>query len=362
MIDFSNEFQKIKKILEDIPKKSKILILSHLDPDGITSAYVFAKILDNYKLKYKKNYSIWLVENSFRQKAQENENTKRNMKKYDAIFTLDFSLNDYSDFNDKITCVIDHHKLKTNANIEINPAFNVTQSELPSASAVVYALYDYLFGEDSVVKKLAFIGAINDLMAFASLPYLKIDVEDSDYFINKQILDIYYSYNTLFYLIEEHMEKEILEYLLKNVKDNLEPLLNIPEDWEKVLLQRMHDERKITRTILKRVVEYPEKKIIMLDVGSEADKYFQKIKVTLNSLKSENVSFIFKKLPNNLGYRVSGRAQKGTDLVQLIQFLKTKIPELQGGGHPPAAGFYFKPQYYDEVKELILENMHKFRE
>lgn len=338
------------------------MIIAHSDADGITSAFVFSRILERLGFEYKKNYRTWLAENAFRNIIKENNSLLENLRKNNYIFFLDYSLEDYSSLSDKYVCTIDHHRTGGKPNILVNPAEQLKPDELPSASALVYALYKHMFDSDEIVKKIAFLGALGDLMVYNSLPYLGTDEKDPDLFVQKLPQSTYYHMMTIFNLknADPKNDSTIYEYLRENIIDSVVPLLVLPEEFMSQIDKIHKKERTAIKKALNKIEKFDDKKIVFLETGRDLFPHYERLKGTLHALFPNYTVFMFGKLENNMGYRASGRSQTKTDLTKLIEYLKTKIPDLQGGGHPFAAGFFFKPKYLNKVKTELLENVDKF--
>jgi len=361
MIDFSKEFAEIKTVLENIKKGEQALIIAHSDADGITSAYVLSRILEKYGLEYRKDYNTWLAENATRSFIKEDEKTRNLINKNQYVFFVDYSLEDYS-FIKGVSCTIDHHKIESKAKIQINPAGQVESLKVPSASALVYALYDYLFGEDELVKKIAFIGALGDLMVFNSLPYLKTNENDEDFFVQRLPQITYYQMSNIFNLknVDKKNDTVIYEYMLESLKGSVMPLLFLPNEFKSKIEKVKKAEVVAIKKALDRVVKYEEQKIVILETNKALEPYFERLKSVMHALFPRYSTFTITKLPNKLGYRFSARSQKNIDLVKFVEYLKTKIPDLRGGGHPFAAGFFCKPKQLKKVKKEIIENANNF--
>jgi len=361
MFELTEKFNAVTNVLKKIPKGKKIIIIAHLDTDGITSAFVFSRILERLGFEYNKEFRTWFVESAFREKLKTNNDCVNNIMRNEYIFFLDFAPASYDLFKDKTVCTIDHHKITGEHTLfEINPSG--TEKTLPSASALVYALYKQMFGDNPVIKKIAFLGALGDLMIYDSLPYLETTTQDSDFFINNLVQGIYYNMLDIFKIMSEDVKHAttIYEYMLSSLTDSIEPVIILPDDWTKIIANNYKGENKALKMILRKIEVIKEKDLVWLETDSKINPYFTNIKTTLNALYPHETLIILKKLPNKIGYNVSCRSQKKIDLVKLIDFLKTQVQDLQGGGHPFAAGFYFKPKYKQKVRKLVLENIEKF--
>lgn len=144
------------KFLEAISDKD-ILIVSHFDTDGITSATILIQTLK----KMDKKFSLKIVKRL-------EEETIFNLPKNKVIVFLDLasgSLNHLSKINLKDIFIIDHHEvfqaIPENINI-LNPQLN--GKEEISSSSLVYLFCKQLNEETKELAKLAVLGMIGDSM------------------------------------------------------------------------------------------------------------------------------------------------------------------------------------------------------
>ncbi len=144
------------KFLEAISDKD-ILIISHFDTDGITSATILVQTLR----KMDKRFSLKIVKRL-------EEETILNLPKDRVVIFLDLasaSLNHLSKINLKDIFIIDHHEvfqvIPENINI-LNPQLN--GKEEISSSSLVYLFCKQLNEETKELAKLAVLGMIGDSM------------------------------------------------------------------------------------------------------------------------------------------------------------------------------------------------------
>ncbi len=155
--DLESEIELIaNKFVETIPNKD-ILIISHFDTDGITSATILIKTLR----KLDKRFSLKIVKRL-------EEETISSLPKDKIVIFLDLasgSLNRLSRANLRDVFIIDHHEIfqeiPEGVHI-INPQLN--GKEEISSSSLVYLFCKQLNGEDKDLAKLAILGMIGDMM------------------------------------------------------------------------------------------------------------------------------------------------------------------------------------------------------
>jgi single-stranded-DNA-specific exonuclease len=144
------------KFVEAISNK-EILVISHFDTDGITSATIMIKTLR----KLDKRFSVKILKRI-------EEETLVNLPKDKVIIFLDLasgSLESISKLNLKDIFILDHHEIfqavPEGINI-VNPELN--GKEKISASSLTYLFCKYLTKEDKDLAKLAILGMIGDCM------------------------------------------------------------------------------------------------------------------------------------------------------------------------------------------------------
>jgi len=147
-----------EKFLEKTEKKD-ILVISHFDTDGITSAAIFGKCLK----KLDKNFSFKIVKSLDEQTINELPKTK-------VLVFLDLgsgSLEDISKIKNEVF-IIDHHEIQKNFNYPenmniINPHL-IENCELISGSCVSYLVSKELAKRDTESANLAIVGMVGDMM------------------------------------------------------------------------------------------------------------------------------------------------------------------------------------------------------
>lgn len=155
--NLESEIRHIANKFTEISPEEEILVLSHFDTDGITSAAIFIQTLK----KLDRRFSLKIV------KRLEEETIKKLPSDKTIVF-LDLasgSMDKLSEINLKEIFIIDHHEIfqeiPDKINI-INPQLN-GKEEL-SSSSLVYLFCKELTGENKELAKLAILGMIGDYM------------------------------------------------------------------------------------------------------------------------------------------------------------------------------------------------------
>ncbi len=353
-LDFSEKYEILKKILKNID--GKILIFSHYDFDGISSAIVFSEILEKYDLKYKKDFDVHFARDN-EHKILDTEN-KTSFDKYKYIFFLDYSLTNYDYLKDKTIFVIDHHKVNNNIDNIINPALYIESRYLPSNSAIVYDFYYYLFNENLFLKKIAGLGAISDFMIFGSLPYLHTNDKDLDFFMNNSelikpmALEITQLEEKIYN--QKGLEINIFEKLF--LKKDIKEILYFTDDEINLIIKIKEKELKKTYKYLQKLNIDENKKLLILELEFEDKELKKYLLNVLEFLYSDYIKIIY--MRSNHLCSINLRSPN-LDLTKLLESLKKDFPNLNGGGHPFASGCALPNEQVELFLKKIQELIYK---
>ncbi len=176
------QIQNFAKEFLEKSNKTDILIVSHFDTDGITSASIFGKTLK----KLDKKFSFKIV------KSLDKE-TIENLQKEKIIVFLDLgssNINDISNLTNKVF-IIDHHEINLKSPIPenikiINP--HLCASEELSGSCLTYLVSKELAKKDSLSATLAIIGMVGDILEKKIGPLTSTILQDADLVIKKGLL------------------------------------------------------------------------------------------------------------------------------------------------------------------------------
>ena len=153
--NLESEIESVAQKFIGAIENKEILIISHFDTDGITSATIFIQTLK----KLDKRFSLKIVKRL-------EEDTISNLPKDKIIIFLDLasgSLNHISEAELKDVFIIDHHEIVQKIPPEvsmINPQLN--GKEEISSSSLVYLFCKHLNEENKELAKLAILGMIGD--------------------------------------------------------------------------------------------------------------------------------------------------------------------------------------------------------
>ena len=170
-----------KNFVEKTDKKD-IIIVSHFDTDGITSAAIFGKLLKKYDSKF-----------SFKIVKSLDKEFIEALPKNKIIVFLDLGSSNLEDIIKLETPVfiIDHHelnlKLEIPSNIHIiNP--HLCAAEEMSGSCLTYLVSKEIGKKDSSSANLAVIGMVGDILEKKVGPLTNTILKDADLIVKKGFL------------------------------------------------------------------------------------------------------------------------------------------------------------------------------
>ncbi|GEM_PF-1809649 len=149
---------RTKEVIEWIKNSDKICVIFHIDTDGITSAYLFTRLVEKLGKNVERFYAS--PASSFNKKLYDK------VKDYDLVVFLDLSIDHNTKYINLLSegsrvVIIDHHTLRQDLNsdriIHISTKF-LTDKYYPNAYFVYNLFRDYLKEYDWI----AAIGLIGD--------------------------------------------------------------------------------------------------------------------------------------------------------------------------------------------------------
>ena len=308
--------------LDDIIKQSKkILLLSHVNPDGDTlgsMCAMYSAIYDRFKIKadmsvvsnipynYKFLPNINLAQRYFDQSLV-----------YDLVIALDIAAIDRSRdskiFFDKakVTVNIDHHK--TNPNYG---DYQIIEPEVSSTGEVLFNYfkkYGWEINKDTAV--CLYVAIMTDTGNFRFE-----NTSSSSMHAAADLIDKGANPNTLYKLCYETKTKNLV--MFQNYCVNKAEFLN---------------DNKIAYTIV-----YKKD----LEKFSGGDDFTDGIAETLRAIDSTEISFVLKEIDSKTT-KVSMRS-KHTDVSKICE-------KFGGGGHTYAAGCTIKNNIKDSIKKILNE-------
>ncbi len=148
--------EKAKECAEHIKKHSSILVVSHIDADGLTSAAIMGKALERKGIEYKTRFVKQLDSRTLTEIAEQNPElvifTDLGSGMLDAIRSLKLN-----------AVVIDHHQPQGAFEQHLNPhLFGINGATEISGSGVTYLMASALGGNGDLAD-LAVVGAVGDL-------------------------------------------------------------------------------------------------------------------------------------------------------------------------------------------------------
>ncbi len=177
MLDKIEEFAK--NFLEKTAKRD-ILIISHFDTDGITSASIFARCLKRLDKKF-----------SFKIIKSLDTGFISTLPKNKVIVFLDLGSAHLESLSlmENLIFIIDHHEINLNFQLPenlkvINPHLCADSEEM-SSSCLAYHLSKAMAKKDSASANLAIIGMVGDIMEKKIGPLASSILKDADVTIKK---------------------------------------------------------------------------------------------------------------------------------------------------------------------------------
>ena len=308
--------------LDDIIKQSKkILLLSHVNPDGDTlgsMCALYSMILE----RFKKKADMSVVSNiPFNYTFLPNINLAQRFFDtslvYDLVITLDVAsierVRDAKIFFDKAKCTIniDHHKT--------NPKYGNYQIIEPEASSCGEVLFNYFKENDWTITKDAAICLYTAIMTDTG-NFRFENTKPNSLRAAADLIDLGANPNQLYKLCYESKTKNLV--MFQNYCVNKAEFLN--------------DNKIVYTTVYKKDLEK----------FSAGDDYTDGIAETLRAIDSTEVSFVLKEVESKLT-KVSMRSKK-IDVAKICELFG-------GGGHTFAAGCTIKASIKDSIEKILRE-------
>ena len=308
--------------LDDIIKNSKkILLISHMNPDGDTLGSMCAMYSMIYH-RFKKKADMNIVSNvPYNYKFLPNiENAQRYFDKslvYDLVITLDVAaidrILDSKIFYEKAKCTvnIDHHKT--------NPKFGDYQIIEANASSCGEVLYNYFKANKWSIDKESAICLYTAIMTDTG--NFKFENTSSNSF--RAVADLVDAGANPNYIYKQCYETKTKNFVLfQNYCVNKAEFLE--------------DNKIVYTTVYKKDLEK----------FSAGDDYTDGIAETLRAIDTTEVAFVAKEVDTKLT-KISMRSKK-TDVAEIC----TKFG---GGGHTFAAGCTITASVKDSIEKLLKE-------
>ena len=308
--------------LDDIIKQSKkILLLSHVNPDGDTlgsMCAMYSMILS----RFKKKADMSIVSNiPFNYTFLPNINlAQRNFDQslvYDLVIALDIAslerTRDAKIFFDKAKCTvnIDHHKT--------NPKYGDYQIIEPDASSCGEVLFNYFKQHNWAITNDAAICLYTAIMTDTG-NFRFENTKPNSFRAVAELVELGANPNKLYKLCYENKTKNLV--MFQNYCVNKAEFLN--------------DNKIAYTTVYKKDLEK----------FSAGDDYTDGIAETLRAIDSTEISFVVKEVESKLT-KVSMRSKK-IDVAKICELFG-------GGGHTYAAGCTIKASIKDSIEKLLRE-------
>jgi hypothetical protein len=230
-----------------------------------------------------------------------------------------------------------------------------------SACALVYCAYRFMFGPNKILEKIAFASSMADWFPIGSLPYLGIEKNNPEYFVNGgYVFPPNHMLNTICFQLydSEFGSLFAFEKLFLETDNDLKSIILLPEKFYKKLNKQKERSNKNLIRIFNLVKRNGD--LIFLELKEKEREFKQNINVNLQAIYPGTTTFLAFENKKEKGYNISSRSQT-INLVALGEFAKETCKTLKGGGHSVAAGFFVKKSEFAKYKKLIIENIDKFK-
>lgn len=327
--------------LERLTEKDNIGVYCHNDLDGISSAVIINKFLEEKKLKYKEFNFIQIGKDTFKIINQE-INKKRFNKIILCDLSIDVDLNNFNRINKKTECLfIDHHPSK-----KINK--NIIRAE--SKNCCAFVLYSLLKDKINLKKYEQLIAA--NIISETTYPY-----RESFNFLKKIFPKI--SKEKIFKSIPGRLSKKITSCLIYFDKKEKKVFNYILKGKWEIL-------KKYEETVEKEISKWEKKYKRNQEFFSEEKLHFYygnpkfgitSIVTTRLSLEKPDETFFFvtESKDNKSLLKVSCRNSKGVEDVNLLMKKAIKgLKNASGGGHLKASGGQIMKKDLKRFKKNII--------
>jgi hypothetical protein len=258
----------------------------------------------------------------------------------------------------KIVFIVDHHNKPEGYTYSHAIWYYPLNGEIyrPSASAYCYGIYRELFGEDYDSKLLGVIGAVGDSMFPNSLDYLGIKNMEQPFFLGCQISWSFFNVQRIFSLADDNKScLAIFELILEKIQTkSLLDLIALPEQVEQKIYKKFRKDIDIINSVKGRLENYEDLKLIFLEMTpAEAGS------------KDAVFSYLWLYYPGYLSVidinfnGISSLSMRSNtyDIFDLFSKVGAKLPELNFGGHPFAAGGKISANKVKILKDLIVSEL-----
>jgi phosphoesterase RecJ-like protein len=308
--------------LDDIIKNSKkILLLSHVNPDGDTLGSMCAMYSMIFN-RYKKKADMSVVSNipynyTFLPNINLAQRYFDQSLVYDLVITLDVAsierVRDAKIFFDKAKCTVnvDHHKT--------NPKYGDYQIIEPEASSCGEVLYNYFKKHDWEITEDA-----------AICLYTAIMTDTGNFRFENTTAS---SFKAVAELVEKGANPN---FIYKKCYETKTKNLVMFQNYCVNKAEFLNDNKIVYTTVYKKDLEK----------FSAGDDFTDGIAETLRAIDSTEVSFVLKEVESKLT-KVSMRSKK-IDVAKICE-------QFGGGGHTFAAGCTIKASMKDSIEKLLRE-------
>jgi single-stranded DNA-specific DHH superfamily exonuclease len=351
--------------IEDCGENDRVKILHHWDMDGVASAAIISKILEDERGEKAEDVSIPL-ERAYHLSDQEEED----LNEFDKLIVLDFNLkaDELEELNEFIdVLVVDHHDFDRVPEVSfVNPREFDEDVYVPCSKICLDIASE--FGLEDEIRWIAGMGVIQDFGVDSCPELFERLKEDYEKYLPKELNQEELAKNCEYgryasvlnikpYRDSRHFSDLAYQALMKaddlmelealeEYRQVYEVYLEMQDEFSR-MVENYEEEREINR----------EKMVIFFEIDSDFN-ITSSISTNMSTKTPEWIHLVIQKDDE---VNISARCQSGR--VNLGELMEASLPEeaveegAEAGGHRKAAGASMPEKYYQEFKQNFLKKL-----
>ncbi len=342
---------------------SKVKILHHWDMDGVASAAIISKILENIRGREAEDVSIPL-----KRAYHLSETEKEQLQNFDKVIILDFNLkaSELEELNKELdVLVVDHHSFDRSPDVPfVNPRELEAEAYVPCSKICLEIAGE--FDLEDKVRWIAGLGIIQDFGVDSCPEVFEELEEDYQRYLPEELTQHelaknceYGRYSSVLNIKPYRDSRHYSKLAYRALMDSEELLeLEAQESYRKVyevylemqtefnrIIENYDDERDIDR----------ENMVIIFEIDSE----FNINSSIATNMSTKTPDWIHLVVHRDDDVNISARCQSGR--VDLGKLMREALPQealesgAEAGGHRNAAGASMELDHYEQFKENFKE-------